>query len=134
MRIGTVARAAGMSASAIRYYEAIGILEPPKRKGKNRDYAPEVVDELKMLRFCRSSGITIRNLASLTRLPRGSKARRDVWEDVVKRQIAEIESVIRVAEQRQEMLERAVTCSCAGVRETCTVLQDANALAGTAFA
>jgi DNA-binding transcriptional MerR regulator len=128
MKIGTVARAAGVSTSAIRYYEAVGIIEPPKRKGKIRDYAPDVVDELKMVRFYRFTGIPIRNLPSMARLPRGSKGRA-VWATVLKRRIADIESGIRDAKRTQAMLERAVACSCGGNRETCNVLEAADAIA-----
>jgi MerR family transcriptional regulator, redox-sensitive transcriptional activator SoxR len=128
MKIGTVARAAGVSTSAIRYYEAVGLIEPPDRNGKIRDYAPEVIDELKMVRFCRSTGISIRNLASFTTLPRGSSAQRAVWVAVAKQRIADIQSWRRDAEQTEAMLERAATCLCDGNRETCNVLQAADAL------
>ena len=130
MRIGEVAQAAGVSASTIRYYEAAGIMPQPLRKNGIRYYEAGSVDELKILRFYRTSGIPIRRLASISKLQRGTAARRDVWVDVLRARIVDLDSWIQDAERTRGMLERAIACRCDGRREDCVVLQAAEAQAG----
>ena len=127
MRIGEVAQAAGVSTSTIRYYEAVGIMPPPMRKSGIRYYEDDAVDELRILRFYRSSGIPIRRLASISKLQRGTAARRDVWIDVLKARIVDLESWIHEAERTRGMLERAIECRCDGRRDDCVVLQASEA-------
>lgn len=123
MKIGEVARVVGMSPSAIRYYETVGIMPKPSRKNGVRCYEAEAVDDLRLLRFCRTSGIPIRGLASMTKHARGTRARREVWLDVAKARMADLDSCIKEAERTRGLLEEAVACDCNGNREVCTVLK-----------
>src|SRR5262245_19497317 len=41
MKIGELALRAGLNASAIRYYEKLGLLAPPHRSGGQRCYSPD---------------------------------------------------------------------------------------------
>ena len=102
MTIGQVAKAAGLSTSAIRYYEAAGIIPRPARKSGQRSYDPAMVDELKALRFYRASGIPIRGLVSIARHIRGSGARREAWVSMLKTRIAGLELEMRQAEMASE--------------------------------
>jgi DNA-binding transcriptional MerR regulator len=129
MRIGEVAQAAGVSTSTIRYYEAAGIMPLPVRRNGARYYDADAIDELRILRFYRASGIPIRRLASISKLQRGTSARRDVWIDVLRARIVDLESWIQEAERTRGMLERAIECRCDGRRDDCVVLQAAEAQA-----
>ena len=128
MKIGMAARAAGVSPSTIRYYEAVGIIDWAPRVSGTRSYQPEIIDELKALRYLRANGLSIRSLASIAKLPRGSAARRDIWVTVMQAQIADIKERIREAEAMQRRLERAVACHCDGQAGRCTVVRDARAM------
>jgi len=131
MTIGQVARATGISASAIRYYEAAGIIPPPPRRSGVRQYNTDVIDELKALRFYRASGIPIRDLASIARHMRGSKARREAWVSALQTRITALDSWMRKAEIIRRKLERAVGCRCNGNREACAVIQAADSIGPT---
>ena len=128
MKIGMAARAAGVSPSTIRYYEAVGIIDWAPRVSGTRSYQPEIIDELKALRYLRANGLSIRSLASIAKLPRGSAARRDIWVTVMQAQIADIKERIREAEAMQRRLERAVACHCDAQASRCTVVRDARAM------
>jgi DNA-binding transcriptional MerR regulator len=128
MTIGQVARATGVSPSAIRYYEAAGIIPSPARRGGVRQYEPEIIDELKAMRFFRASGIPIRSLASMAKHIRGSRAGREVWVSVLQARITELDSWMREAETTRRTLERAIECRCECKREDCAVLQAADAM------
>lgn len=125
MKIGELARAAGMSPSAIRYYEAVGIMPPPTRRNGIRYYEAHAVDELRILRFFRASGVPIRGLASLAQHRPGTSARRDVWVDVLNARIADLDMWIAEAQRSRTALEQSIACRCNGKREDCTVWQAA---------
>ena len=55
MRIGELARQAGVDVQTVRYYEREGLLEAPARTGSGyRDYGPEHLERLNFVRHCRS--------------------------------------------------------------------------------
>lgn len=60
MRIGELARAAGVSTQAVRFYERSGLLDPPNR-GSNgyRHYEGDAVDRLRFVRAAQASGLTL---------------------------------------------------------------------------
>jgi MerR family redox-sensitive transcriptional activator SoxR len=46
MKIGELARRAGLNASAIRYYERLGLLTAPYRSGGQRRYPDETLNRV----------------------------------------------------------------------------------------
>ena len=47
MRVGDVARRAGVSADTIRYYERLGLLDPPRRTAAGyRLYGPDALERV----------------------------------------------------------------------------------------
>jgi MerR family transcriptional regulator, copper efflux regulator len=60
MRIGELARQAGVSTKAIRYYEQIGILAPPERTASGyRAYDPNTLGRLGFVRAAQGLGLTL---------------------------------------------------------------------------
>ena len=60
MRIGEVAERAGTTTKALRYYEEIGLLEPPERTPAGyRDFADQVLDRLRFILAARTLGLTL---------------------------------------------------------------------------
>ena len=59
MDIGEVARASGTAPSALRFYEAQGLIRSSGRKGLRRQYAPEVLDQLALITLGRAAGLTL---------------------------------------------------------------------------
>jgi DNA-binding transcriptional MerR regulator len=66
LRIGRVAHAAGLSAKTIRYYEQVGVLPVPRRTGAGyRQYTPDGVERVLLVRRARSLRLPLRSLRSL---------------------------------------------------------------------
>jgi MerR family redox-sensitive transcriptional activator SoxR len=128
MTIGEVAKATGVPASAIRYYESNGIIPKPSRKNGVRQYAPDAIDEIRALRFYRATGIPIRGLAAIGGQPRGTSSRGVVWAEVVRARIDDLDAWMREAKRSKELLEQVITCRCSGRRERCKVIRAANAM------
>jgi MerR family redox-sensitive transcriptional activator SoxR len=65
MTIGEVARRSGLRPSAIRYYEALGLLPKPPRAGGRRRYDDDVLKRLAMVRFAKHVGFSVEEVKLL---------------------------------------------------------------------
>lgn len=124
MTIGAVAKAAGVATSAIRYYEAAGILPPPARTNGIRRYTSDVVTKLQVIRFCREAGMPVRSLKWMGGSLEEGSSRRDEWLRVVRERIAAVGASIREAKQTRAMLTRAADCRCDEPGRECVVLNE----------
>lgn len=69
--IAEVAARSGMSADTLRYYERIGLIDPPARNSAGRrTYRPEDLDWLDFLNRMRDTGIPLRALREYAALRR----------------------------------------------------------------
>ena len=66
MKIGDIAKAAGVTTSRIRFYERNGII-PPGDRGANgyRDYPPELVTLLRFIEQAQGLGFSLKEIASV---------------------------------------------------------------------
>src|SRR5688572_27932428 len=67
LRIGQLAKATGVAAKTIRYYEEVGVLPSPNRTGAGyRQYDQPSVGRLLFLRRARALGLSLQHLKALT--------------------------------------------------------------------
>jgi DNA-binding transcriptional MerR regulator len=60
VKIGEVARRAGVTIDTIRFYERRGILAPPSRRPSGyRDYTDDVIDRIRLARRMQSVGLSL---------------------------------------------------------------------------
>jgi MerR family copper efflux transcriptional regulator len=92
MNIGQAAEASGVSAKMIRYYEQIGLIEPPARSQSGyRIYAEPNVHTLRFVRRARSLGFSVDETGALLALWRDrSRASADV-KTLALKHVAELE-------------------------------------------
>jgi len=92
MNIGQAAEASGVNAKMIRYYEQIGLIEPPARSHSGyRVYAEPNVHTLRFVRRARSLGFSVEETGSLLALWRDrSRASADV-KTLALKHVAELE-------------------------------------------
>ncbi|MBW7966397.1 MULTISPECIES: MerR family transcriptional regulator [unclassified Bradyrhizobium] len=65
MRIGVLAKAAGVSVPTVRYYESIGLLTRPARQGGQRVYSTEDVKALSLIRHCRDLDFSLDEISDI---------------------------------------------------------------------
>ena len=111
--IGEVARRAGLNASAIRYYERLGLLPAPGRVGGRRRYGSEALTRLAAIRFARDSGFTIREIRYLL----GGKPYAGRLRRLARDKILELDGVIGRARAMQSLLKRGLRCRCLTAEE-----------------
>jgi MerR family mercuric resistance operon transcriptional regulator len=98
--IGGLAKAAGVAASTVRYYERAGLLRPCRRSAANyRLYAEEDLHRLRFIRAAQASGFTLDDIRELLR-PAPCRA----VQGRIERRLAELAE--RIRELRQ--VERAL--------------------------
>ena len=65
IRIGDVARDAGVSVRAVRYYEQQGLLDAERSPSGQRLYTRDAVDKVRFFQQMYTAGLTSRNIAEL---------------------------------------------------------------------
>lgn len=63
--IAEVSRRSGVAASAIRFYEEKGLIQPVGRRGLRRLFAPDVIERLALISLGQSAGFSLAELASM---------------------------------------------------------------------
>lgn len=103
MKIGELAAATGLSASAIRFYEQSGLL-PPAKRGANgyRDYADEAVERLQLVRMAQGLGFSLDTIRAAFAAD-GGFSKPDMLRKMDER-LHEIDQLLATLEaQRQEL-------------------------------
>lgn len=125
MNIGQTARATGVSAKMIRYYESIGLLAPAARtEGNYRSFGEQDLNELRFIRRARGLGFSVKEIAQLLSLWRDrGRPSREV-KALALRHVADLEA--RIAEmQAMAATLRHLADACAGdERPHCPILED----------
>jgi DNA-binding transcriptional MerR regulator len=117
MTIGQVAHAAGLRASAIRYYEKAGLLPAPLRAGGRRRYDPCVLERLALLEFTKQCGFRLAEVRKLLQefgddAPLGRRLRA-----IADSKLAELDREAKTIALRKARIERALECRCADIGE-----------------
>ena len=112
MTIGEVARRAGLQASAIRYYEKIGLLPRAQRIGGQRRYETRVLNYLEIINVAKRAGFRMDEIKHLFHgFGKGTPAFRR-WQLLAQRKIAEMDDLIVRAKKMKHLLEKADRCKC----------------------
>ena len=122
MRIGQLAQLCGLRASAIRYYEAAGLLDPPPRVSACRDYPRGAVSRLQIIRAAQRAGFKVAEIREfMSALKRKGKASRG-WPIMAERKLKELDANIARLQAARRTLASAIDCSCAGIAERCKLV------------
>ncbi len=111
LTIGQAARAAGVSARTIRYYEQVGVLPPSRRTAAGyRQYAPAGVERLLFVRRARALGLPVGRLRSLGQaIHAGPRAEvRPRLLALVREQLSSVERRLTELQLLQGQLERVL--------------------------
>ncbi len=65
-RVDELAAEAGFSVDTIRYYQRLGILEPPKRVGRHSEYSSEHFERLVEIRRLANAGLTLSQISEIS--------------------------------------------------------------------
>lgn len=106
MRIGELARQSGVPASALRYYEQLGLLpEPTRTETGYRRYGAEAAERLAFIRAAQAVGLTLAEVRQVLGLRDAGGAPCRVVTDLIAHRHAEVKA--KIGELRR--LERELT-------------------------
>ena len=125
MNIGEAARASGVSAKMIRYYEETGLIPAAGRSGAGyRTYGPREVQTLRFVRRARDLGFPMAKVADLLALWHDrSRASADV-KHLAEAQVAALETRIAEMQAMQATLRHLVHACAGDARPDCPILSD----------
>lgn len=121
LTIGEVARFAGLQTSAIRYYESMGLLPPPKRINGHRRYDASVLKRLGLIQLVREAGFGIRDLQVLFSDMNTDAPTTTHWQALATEKIAELDALIKRTQATKAWLQEAIQKECKGVEDCVTV-------------
>ena len=112
MKIGELASHTGLNASAIRYYEQIGILPPPVRKNGQRRYEQSALFRLAVVQRAQESGFTLDEIRELFFGFRDATRPPKRWHELSERKIAELQLRMKRLKLMQTLLKQMQDCRC----------------------
>jgi MerR family redox-sensitive transcriptional activator SoxR len=131
LTIGQVAEAAGVSASAIRYYERHRILPEPTRVGGKRRYDADVLRRLSVLEVAKQAGFSLEEIRLLFDATDGGTPAHTQLKRLAQRKLPELEALIARATEVKGWLEATGDCTCDTLDECSLFDQGLRAVSAT---
>jgi MerR family redox-sensitive transcriptional activator SoxR len=117
--IGEFARRAGVAASALRFYEELGLISSQRNAGGHRRYARPMLRRVAFIRAAQTVGLSLAEVrAALARLPDERTPNKADWNKVSATWIQRVDERIAELHQLRATLNSCVGCGCLSLR-TC---------------
>ena len=113
LALGDLSRRTGLSVSAIRFWEARGLVRPIRTAGNQRRYARSDVRRLSFALAAQRLGFTLREIeAELNALPAGRAPTRADWAAIAERLRERLDGRIAALERMRDRLDGCIGCGC----------------------
>jgi MerR family transcriptional regulator, redox-sensitive transcriptional activator SoxR len=122
MKIGQLAAQSGIAASAIRYYEKLGLLPQAERVNSQRRYSMEALDRVLLIRV---AGEMDFSLAEIRLFLNGFRPNTPVsarWRKLTTRKIAQLQHRLAFTRRLLNYLQRLQHCRCVQLHECVSAL------------
>jgi MerR family transcriptional regulator, redox-sensitive transcriptional activator SoxR len=115
--IGEVARRAGLSTSALRYYERVGLLPPPARISKRRMYDSKVLGRIRIILLALDAGFTVKETRTFLSGYPLTTAPAERWRALAAKKIVELDSQITRLAQMKSILNDSFQSRCVRIED-----------------
>lgn len=127
--IGTLAQSTGVSVSAIRYYEEIGLIpKAHRRPSGHRVYGPQARDVLTVIRSCREFGFSVEQVKELVSLSTNAQLPCDETREIAQTHLTAVQAKLEELRQLERNLTRFIqscTENCiGGLAPQCNILEN----------
>ena len=113
LSIGEVADRTGVSVSALRFYEAQGMVRPERSAGGQRRYSRDVLRLVAFIRVAQRVGLTLDEIrAALATLPEQRTPTAADWARLSRAWKAQLDERIRLLESLRDDLSSCIGCGC----------------------
>jgi MerR family redox-sensitive transcriptional activator SoxR len=121
LSIGELARRTGLSVSAIRFYEARGLVRADRGSGNQRRFARADIRRLSFALIAQQLGLSVADIeAELALLPHGQAPTRHDWHAIGLRLQAALAAKIEMLQRTQQLLDGCIGCGCLSL-ENCAL-------------
>jgi MerR family redox-sensitive transcriptional activator SoxR len=117
LTISEVSKRAGIRASAIRYYESIKLLPPPRRISGRRRYSADILRQLSFIQVAQAAGFTIAEIQTLINELDGNTPLSERWQTLAQHKLTEVDTLMRKVQGMKMILQNGLNCSCSNLED-----------------
>lgn len=129
--IGEISARAGLATSALRYYEAEGLIDSTRTGGGQRRYERSVLRRLAFVRAAQNVGLSLEEIrTALASLPTGRNPTRADWARLSAGWQSRLEDQIAGLQALRDGLTSCIGCGCLSLR-TCALSNPQDRMAAT---
>lgn len=116
LSVGEVARRAGVSVSALHFYESKGLISSERTSGNQRRYARAVLRRVAFIRVAQRVGISLGDIAAaLATLPPAVAPNRADWARLSAAWRAELDERMAQLRKLRDTLDDCIGCGCLSI-------------------
>ncbi len=113
LSIGDVARRTGVEQSALRFYEAEGLISAQRTAGGQRRFGRDVLRRIAFIRVAQRVGLSLSEIRdALSTLPDGRTPTPRDWDKLSKSWRSRLDEQIAVLERLRDNLSSCIGCGC----------------------
>jgi MerR family redox-sensitive transcriptional activator SoxR len=117
LTIGALSERTGVAASALRYYEAEGLIHATRSSGGQRRYARDTIRRVSFVRVAQQVGLRLDEIReALASLPDNRTPNQQDWERLSLSWRPRIDAQIAMLERLRERLHSCIGCGCLSLR------------------
>jgi MerR family redox-sensitive transcriptional activator SoxR len=130
LTVGAVAERSGFAASALRYYERVGLIDSIRTSGGQRRYRRSVLRRLAFIRAARNIGLSLEEVsAALATLPDSRTPTKTDWARLSRSWRSRLDEQIAGLVALRDGLDSCIGCGCLSLRR-CAISNPADLAAG----
>src|SRR5688500_17738700 len=117
LTMGEVTRRSGFAASALRYYEAEGLVHAQRSPEGRRMFERSTLRRLAFIRAAANVGLTLQEIrAELDRLPEGRTPTKADWARISRHWRGRLDEQIAALERLRDGLDSCIGCGCLSLK------------------
>ena len=129
LTIGQVAERTGVATSALRYWEALGLISSVRTSGNQRRYERPMIRRVSFIRAAQRVGLSLEEIKeALATLPDSRTPTARDWERLSAAWRTRLDEQIRRIELLRENLDGCIGCGCLSLR-SCALMNPGDELA-----
>ena len=117
LTIGAVSERTGVATSALRFYEAQGLIHAERSDGGQRRYARDTLRRVSFIRIAQQVGLSLEEIrTALGSLPQGRTPTPRDWERLSGSWRPRLDAQIAVLERLRDRLSGCIGCGCLSLK------------------
>jgi MerR family redox-sensitive transcriptional activator SoxR len=117
LTIGALSKRTGVAPSALRFYEAEGLIHATRSEGGQRRYEREMIRRVSFIRIAQQVGLSLDEIRdALSSLPDNRTPNKRDWERLSNSWRPRIEAQIALLERLRDRLHGCIGCGCLSLK------------------